>query len=226
MQKNSISPLHNISYGIYILTSKSGDKFNGQIVNAVIQTTSEPATIAVCVNKKNLTHKFIQDSKLFNLSILSKNAPISLIKNFGFQSGKDVDKFKEIEFIIGKNGVPVVKESSIAFIELELINFFDVGTHTIFIGKVLGLENLTNEEPMTYKYYSEVKRGKTPINAPHFIKGGKEMDSYVCTVCGYVYNPSEGDPDNDVVAGTKFEDIPENWVCPVCGADKSEFEKE
>ena len=232
MNKNA---LHKISYGMYILTSKNKDKINGQIANAVLQTTSDPITVCVCVNNKNLTHEFIEKSKVFTISILSENALMNLIGNFGYKSGRDIDKFKGINYKIGENGVPIVLDSVVAFLELELINQMDMGTHTMFLGKVVNSDILSNENPMTYAYYHNVKGGKSPQTAPHYIetkektnikKGDNKMDKYVCNTCGYVYDPEKGDSNGGIDAGTKFEDLSDDWECPTCGVGKDEFEKQ
>ncbi len=228
--------LHKISYGMYILTSKKGDKINGQIANAVIQATSEPVTVIVCVNKQNFTHECMEISNVFTLSVLSEDAPMKMIGNFGFKCGRDIDKFEGINYKIGQNGAPIVLDHVVAFLEFELINQIDVGSHTIFVGKFINGDILSEANPMTYAYYHYIKGGKISKNAPHYIKtetknnskakGDTKMDKYVCTVCGYVYDPAEGDPEGGIEPGTPFEKLPEDWVCPVCGASKDEFEKE
>jgi len=225
--------LHKISYGMYVVCSKKDKKINGQIANSVFQVTAEPPTIAVSINKQNLTHEFIEHSMVFTMSVLCEKTPMRYIGTFGYKSGRDIDKFKDAKYKIGKTGAPIVLDYSLAFIEAELLNKIRVGTHTIFIGKIIDADILTEDRCMTYAYYHLVKGGKSPKNAPTYIKNEKidkkeekNMEKYVCDVCGYVYNPEEGDPDNGVEPGTAFEDIPEDWVCPVCGAPKSEFSKE
>jgi rubredoxin len=155
---------------------------------------------------------------------------MKFIGTFGFKCGRDINKFENVQYTLGKNGAPIVTENAVGCIECEVIDSVDVGTHTIFIGKVLEAERLTDEEPMTYAFYHEVKRGKAPKTAPTYIKkekdqGGKKMDKYECTVCGYVYDPEKGDPDGGIAPGTPFEEIPDDWVCPVCGVGKDMFEK-
>ncbi len=223
--------LHKISYGLYVISSEKGDKFNGQIANTVFQITSEPPTIAVSINKQNLTHEFIQESKVFTVSILSKDIPMEFIGHFGFKSGRDIDKFKDINHKVGITGAPIVLENSIGYLETEVINSIDVGTHTVFIGKIVDAEITGDEEPMTYAYYHEVKHGTAPKTAPTYIKEksqkeGGEMEKHRCKVCGYIYDPEKGDPDSGIKPGTLFEDIPDDWVCPVCGVGKDQFEKE
>jgi flavin reductase (DIM6/NTAB) family NADH-FMN oxidoreductase RutF/rubredoxin len=227
--------LHKISYGLYVICSKKGNKINGQIANALFQVTAEPPTIAVSINKQNLTHDYIEHSKVFAVSVLSENTPLSFIGNFGFKSGRDIDKFKEVEYRHGTTNVPVVLDNTLACIEARVIDKIDVGTHTIFIGRVEDAEILSDEKPITYEYYHKVKGGFSPKTAPTYSKmvdketkkeEEKKMDKYVCTVCGYVYDPEKGDPDNGVPPGTTFEDVPDDWVCPVCGAGKDQFKKE
>lgn len=226
--------LHKISYGLYVICSKNGKKMNGQIANALFQVTAEPATIAVSINKQNLTHEYIKKSNFFTVSILSENTPMVFIGNFGFKSGRDIDKFKDVEYKLGKAKSPIVLDNALACIEAKMIDKIDVGTHTIFIGRVEGAEILSEGKPMTYEYYHKVKGGVSPKTAPTYDimvdketkKEEEKMDKYVCTVCGYIYDPEKGDPENGINPGTKFEDIPKDWVCPVCGAGKKDFEKE
>lgn len=222
--------LYKISYGMYVISSRMNDKLNGQIANTVFQITSEPPRIAVSINKQNLTHEFINKSKVFIVSILSKATPMKFIGHFGFKSGRKIDKFRDINYKFGVTGAPIVLEHSIAYLEAEVINMVDVGTHTIFIGKVIDAELITEGEPMTYAYYHEIKQGKAPKTAPTYIKEenqGKvsKMKKYRCKVCGYVYDPEKGDPDSGINPGTPFEKLPDDWVCPICGAEKSDFEE-
>jgi flavin reductase (DIM6/NTAB) family NADH-FMN oxidoreductase RutF/rubredoxin len=221
--------LHNLSYGLYVISSRTGDRFNGQIANTVVQVTSEPPTIAVSINKQNLTHEFINASKVFTASILSKDTPLSFIGHFGFKSGREVDKLKDVNYKLGETKTPIVLDHSLAYLEARVINQLDVGTHTIFIGELVGADVLREGEPMTYAYYHQVKRGTTPKTAPSYIEERKEtvskMAKYQCSVCGYIYDPQLGDPDGGIKPGTPFEKLPDDWVCPVCGASKDQFEK-
>ena len=222
--------LYKLSYGLYVISSRKGDKLNAQIANTVVQVSSQPPTISVCINKENLTHEFIRDSKVFTVSILSQDAPLNFIGRFGFKSGRDVDKFEGVNYKIGESQAPIVLEHTLAYLEAKVIKDVDAGTHTIFIGELVGAEVLREGEPMTYAYYHQVKRGTTPKTAPSYVEEKKEtapkMAKYKCTVCGYIYDPKLGDPDSGVAPGTPFEKLPADWVCPVCGASKDEFEKE
>ena len=221
--------LHKIGYGLYVVSSRKGDKLNGQIANTVFQVTSEPPTIAVSINKNNLTHQFIKESRVFTASVLSQDTPLSFIGHFGFKSGRDIDKFEGIKYKIGETQAPVVIDNAVAYLEVKVTQALDVVTHTIFIGELVNAEVLSEEECMTYAHYHLVKGGVTPKTAPSYINEEKEakpkMAKYKCTVCGYIYDPELGDPDGSIKPGTPFEEIPDDWVCPVCGAAKSEFEK-
>lgn len=222
--------LFKISYGMYIVCSKKDDKINGQIANTVFQITSEPPTAAVSINRQNLTHEFIQSSGVFTVSILSKETPVKLIGQFGFKSGRELDKFKNVNIKTGITGAPIVLENAIGYLECEVVESLDMGTHTIFVGKIVAAEITSDSEPMTYAYYHTVKGGSSPETAPTYIKetvieGGTDMAKYKCTVCGYVYEPENGDPDSGVNPGTPFEKVPDDWLCPICGAGKDKFEK-
>lgn len=221
--------LHHISYGMYVVSSIKGDKMNGQIANTVIQTSSEPPTISVCINKSNLTHDFIKSSKVFTVSILSQNTPLNFIGHFGFKSGRDINKFDGVNYKIGETGAPVVFDNTLSYLEARVISEMDVGTHTDFVGELVNADVLQDGEPMTYAYYHRVKRGTTPKTAPSYVKEEKKetakVKKYVCTVCGYIYDPEQGDPDSGIKPGTPFESLPDDWVCPVCGAGKSDFEE-
>ena len=224
------SAFFKLSYGLYIISSKKDGKINGQIANTAFQVTSDPPTIAVSINKQNLTYEYIQASKTFAVSILSRTTPMPFIGNFGFKCGRDINKFETVRYKTGETGAPIVLDNTIAYIEAEVVKELDCGSHTIFIGEVRDCGILNNEEEaMTYATYHDVKRGKSPKSAPSYQETPKTVEKtskYTCSVCGYVYDPEKGDPDANIKAGTKFEDLPDDWTCPVCGADKSNFEKE
>jgi len=224
----NLKALHQVTYGLYVVTSAKGGKLSGQIANTVFQVTSDPPAVAVCLNKQNLTHEFVHDSRAFAASILSQDTPLSFIGTFGFKSGRDIDKFAHVNYRIGETGAPIVLDHTLAYLEVRVTNEVDVGTHTTFIGEVVEAEQVKQGQPMTYAYYHEVKRGTTPKTAPVFIEEKKEvkkMAKYECSVCNYVYDPELGDPDGGIAPGTPFEQIPDDWVCPVCGASKDQFER-
>lgn len=224
----NLKALHEVTYGLYVITSAKGAKLSGQIANTVFQVASEPPTVAVSLNKENLTHEFVHDSRVFAASVLSQDTPLSFIGTFGFKSGRDIDKFAQIDYKIGETGAPIVLDHTLAYLEVRVTKEVDVGTHTTFIGEVVAAEQVKQGQPMTYAYYHEVKRGTTPKTAPVFVqekREGKKMAKYECSVCGYVYDPQLGDPDGGIAPDTSFEQIPDDWVCPVCGASKDQFEK-
>lgn len=220
--------LYKLSYGVYVVTSKKGDRMNGQIANTAIQITSAPVTVSVSINKNNLTHEYIKDSRTFAVSVVGQDAPLSLIGQFGFKSGRDVDKFEGINYKLTPNGLPYVTEHTVSYIEVKVQQEVDAGTHTLFIGEPVGGEVLNDSPPMTYAYYHEVKKGSAPKNAPVYVPKQEEtpaQEKYVCSICGYIYDPELGDPEAGIAPGTPFADLPEDWTCPVCGATKANFEK-
>ena len=156
----------DLSYGLYIVTSFKGDRLNGQIVNTVIQVTSEPPRVAVIINKKNLTHEFIVKSKVFGVSVLEESAPMAFFGPFGFKSGRDFDKFDKVSFKRGSTGCPLITDHSLSVLEAEVIDRLDLGSHTIFIADVLSSEVLKPGRPLTYQFYHEQLKGKSPKNAP------------------------------------------------------------
>ena len=229
--------LYLCSYGLYVITSRKDDKHNGQIVNTVFQVTAEPPKIAVSINKGNLTHEYVSKSGVFTASILSTEAPMTFIGTWGFKSGRDIDKFEGAKFKTGKTGARILLDHTLAYIEAEVEKAVDVGTHTLFVGKVVDCELVSEGEPMTYAYYHQVKKGKTPEKAATYVRENRPSDEakpeekkmadskkYRCTVCGYTYDPEKGDPDNGISPGTAFESLPADWVCPVCGVGKDQFE--
>ncbi|HNT36922.1 MAG TPA: flavin reductase family protein [bacterium] len=158
----------DLSYGLYIVTSKDGDRLNGQLVNTVIQVTSEPPRIAVIINKQNLTHEFIEKSRVFAACVLDESVTMKFLGPFGFRSGRDVDKFAGLSYNEGVTGSPIVVEHVLSFAEAKVIDQMDLGTHTIFVGDVIGTGTLREGQPLTYRFYHENLKGKTPPNAPSY----------------------------------------------------------
>jgi len=158
----------DLSYGLYLVTSFKGERLNGQVVNTVIQVTSEPPRVAVIINKKNLTHDFILKSKVFGVSVLEESAPMTFFGPFGFKSGRDVDKLAKVTFKKGGTGCPLITEHALSVMEAEVIDRIDLGSHSIFVADVVSSEVLKAGRPMTYHYYHEHLKGKSPKNAPTF----------------------------------------------------------
>jgi rubredoxin/flavin reductase (DIM6/NTAB) family NADH-FMN oxidoreductase RutF len=219
---------------MYILSSKKDSKLDGCIVNTVFQISPEPPMVAVSVNRQCLTYEYITNSRVFSVSILSEETPKSFMGKFGFRSGREIDKFEQINFKIGQTGSPIVLDYAVGFVEAEVTGSIDVETHTLFIGRIVACEALEKDaEPMTYAYYRDIKHGRTPKTASTYIRekpvvelkeGVMKMKKYKCLMCGYIYDPAVGDTENGVEAGTAFEDLPDDWVCPDCGIGKDEFE--
>ena len=166
MDKNALT---KIGYGMYIIGSRKDDKLNAQTANTVFQITAEPPTLAVSINKKNLTHEYISESGVFSASVLCEATPISFIGDFGFKSGRDTDKLENKNYKIGETKAPIFLDHATAYLEAKVIKDVDVGTHTIFIGEIVAAEILTEDTCMTYEFYHQVKRGATPKTAPSYI---------------------------------------------------------
>ena len=158
----------DLSYGLYIVTSSNEGRLNGQVVNTVIQVTSNPPRVAVIINKKNLTHEFILKSKVFSATVLEESTPMTFLGPFGFRSGRDIDKLSKVAFKEGVTGCPLITEHALSVLEAEVIDQIDLGTHTIFVGNVVSSEILKKGAPLTYQYYHQVLRGKSPPNAPTY----------------------------------------------------------
>ena len=220
-----------ISYGLYVVSSKNGEKLNGYVSNAVFQVTADPAQFAVCCSKNNYTAELIRDSKAFSISVLKKEASPELIRIFGYQSGRDIDKFKDAAHIYGSTGTPILTEDTLAWFECRVVQTVDVGTHLLFTAEIVDNDLIDGTgEPLTYSYYREVRKGKAPKNAPTYINPESiedtacEKERYKCLICGHIYDPAAGDPEHGVPAGTDFNDLPDDWKCPVCGTDKENFD--
>ena len=209
----------DISYGMYLVTTiDENNKNTGCIINTLTQITSVNPIISISLNKNNYTNSAIKINKLFAISILSVDTPKELIATFGYYSSRDIDKFKNINYEINNN-IPIIKEKTCGYIIAETINIVDCGTHDVIIAKVLNTNKTFNLEPMTYKYYQENLKGTSPKNAPTYIEevSTKLSNKYKCSLCGHIYDDSK--------EKIKFSELPEDWVCPLCGAPKSMFNK-
>lgn len=218
--------LFKISYGLYIVCSGTREKGNGYISNTVFQVTADPPRFATCCNKDNHTAGLIQSSGQFSVSVLREEAGAGTIGMFGYKSGKEVDKLDGMDVRYGETGVPIVLNDAIAILEFRVQECIDVGTHLMFIAELIHAEVIEDQEdPLTYLHYRRVKKGVAPKNAPTYVdkskleKPKKDLDfaKYECPACGYIHDEEK--------EGTKFEDLPEDWECPVCGIEKSEFIK-
>jgi ferric-chelate reductase [NAD(P)H] len=172
--KLNLSALRMLTYGLYVVTSHFDDKLNGLICDAVAQVARNPVRIAISINKAELTHEYIMHSGEFALSILDESTPMTFIGLFGFKSGRDIDKLSRVAFKKGVTGCPIVTQNSLAALEAKVSHQVDVGSHTLFIGDVISTEILKEGKPLTYAFYHEHLKGKTPEKAPTYIKEEKE----------------------------------------------------
>ncbi|NVO19167.1 MAG: flavin reductase [Bacteroidetes bacterium] len=219
---------------MYIISTSHNEQANGYVANSVFQVTSDPPQLAVSCHKDNLSTGLIAKSRKFSVSVLQQNADSALISLFGYRSGREEDKFARTKHIKGKTGIPIVTQDTIAWFDCDLVQQVDLGTHILFIGQVMDCELMDeSNKPLTYAWYREVKKAFSPKNSPTYIdpakrvkeKGNETPDQmYQCLACSYIYDPEVGDPEGGIPPGTAFEDIPDDWVCPVCGATKDMFE--
>ncbi|WP_321375759.1 flavin reductase [uncultured Draconibacterium sp.] len=244
------SAFHKLSYGLYLIATELNGEKAGYIANTAFQITAEPSKIAISCNKNNHSAQKIIDSKKFSISVLKKEVDTSLIGKFGFMSGADIDKFQGVETIVAKTGAPIVVDSSVAWFDCEVIDYADVGSHYLITAEVVDGDKISDDEPLTYAYYHAKYKMRSPKNAPTYIDKDKLEDEpepviyeevtekpetrektdsadgvYSCNICGFQYDPEEGDPSMGIPPGTPFEDLPEDWKCPLCNASKDDFSK-
>ena len=202
--------LNQISYGLFVLSTRSGEKDNACIVNTVCQVTSNPRVITVAVNRDNYTRDLILESGVLNVSILTEEAPFSLFQEFGFRSGRDTDKFADRDAMArSENGVYFITRFANAFFSAKVLSATELSTHTLFLAEVTEARKLSSVPSATYAYYHA--RIKPQTKKPAASTG----KVWVCSVCGYVYDEAK--------EGVPFESLPEDWVCPLCKHPKSDF---
>ena len=194
--------MFRLSYGLFLLTARDGEQDNGCIVNTVMQLTDQPMRVLISVNKQNLTHDMIAKTGRFNVSVLTEDAPFELFRHYGFQSGRDVDKFAGSQMPRSENGLVYLTGVTNAYLSARVISQSDFGTHTLFVAEVTEAKALSDRPSMTYAYYFDNVKPK-PQSLPENKKG------FVCKVCGYVY---EGDT------------LPEDYICPLCKHGAADFE--
>jgi flavin reductase (DIM6/NTAB) family NADH-FMN oxidoreductase RutF/rubredoxin len=242
---------HKLSYGLYIIATELNGKKFGYVGNTAFQVTSEPAQIVISSHKNNFTTSKILESRKFSISVLQKEVNTSLIGEFGFMSGSDIDKFRNHDTIASVTGAPIILDSSVAWFDCKVVNSIDVGSHILILGEVLDSDVLSGEEPLTYDYYREKYKMLAPKNAPTYVEKEKlenekvpepeakpvikveskrektagDLSTFTCNICGFQYDPEEGDPALGIPPGTPFEDLPEDYRCPICNAGKDYFSK-
>lgn len=199
-----INIISKIGYGLYVMSVHDESKDNGCIINTAMQVSDTPLRLAVTVNKKNYTCEIASKNKEFNISILSESTPFSIFKTFGFVSGRDVDKFKEISFKRSKNGLSYLSKNVSGYMSCRITDEINLGTHKMFICDLVDSKILSNEEPVTYAYYHKYIKPKPSSEKKDSKKGWR------CVVCGYMY---EG------------EELPEDFICPICKHGIADFVK-
>ncbi len=193
--------LFKIGYGLYVVTTNDGNRHNGLIVNTVTQLTNTPNRVAVTINKANYSHDVIKETGIMNVCCLSEEAPFAVFQNFGFQSGKDVDKFADTAHWTSENGLAVPSQYVNAFISLQVEQYIDFDTHGMFVCTLTEAKKITDAPTMTYTYYQENVK---PKPQPQKKKG------FVCKICGYVH---EGNT------------LPADFICPLCKHGAEDFEE-
>jgi len=172
-----LESLFKLSYGMCIVCSEKDGSINGCIVNTVFQIVPEPPMLAISLNKQSLTHDYIVHSGFFTISVLSQETPMPFIGKFGFRTGRGIDKFQDVNYTTSVTGVPIVRDNTIAFIEVELSESLDIETHTLFIGKVLACEIINDSAlPLRYSYYRDIKHGRTPETAATYHQAKQKQD--------------------------------------------------
>ena len=199
--------MYKLSYGLFVLIAKVGDKENGCITNTAVQVASEPNTISFAVNKANYTHDMVMETKRANISVISEAADFELFKHFGFQSGRDVDKFADFrDCKYAENGIPYITKGTNAYFSIDVKQTVDLGSHTLFIGVPTAMEVLADTASATYAYYqSEIKPKPEKVGET---KTGQTV--WRCRICGYEY---------------VGEEMPDDFLCPLCNHPKADFEK-
>ena len=203
--------MYKLSYGLFVLTTKAGERENGCITNTAIQVASEPNQISFAVNKANLTHDLVKESKKANISVISEDATFDLFKHFGFQSGRDVNKFEGFaDFKRADNGIAYITKGTNAYFSIDVTQTVDLGSHTLFIGIPTDMVVLSDAPSATYAYYQTDIKPKAP--APNAVPADKlpeGVHKWRCKICGYEYvGPS----------------LPDDFICPICKHPASDFE--
>ncbi len=196
--------MYKISYGLYVLTTTDGEKQNGCIVNTVSMITDNPKRIVVFVNKANYSEQLMKKTGVFNVSVLTEKTPFDVFKQFGFQSGRDVDKFADKTYPKTENGLYYLPENANAVMSAKVVDCYDYDTHTLFVAEVTEAIKLSDEKSTTYEYYQSNIKPK-----PQEKKEEGAKEKWVCKVCGYTH---EGE-------------LPEDFICPWCKHPASDFEK-
>lgn len=198
-----------LSYGLYVVSSSCDGKDSACIANTFVQVTSEPARVCITLNKNNYTTSLIENSCVYNVGVLLDDIDMDVIRRFGFQSGKDVNKFDGIDYEVDCQNIKQITEGIAASFSVKVISMTDVGTHIMFVGDVIDCKVINGGEVLTYANYHNKKNGTTPKNASSY-QADTSKHGWRCTVCGFILEADE---------------LPEDFICPVCKQPSSVFEK-
>ena len=201
-------PMTNLTYGVYIISSKYRNKTNACIINSCIQVAMDPTRVAISLMNTHYTRKLIKESGVFCISVLDETCPFDLIKQLGYQSGRDIDKLKDIPTFNDINGVPCILRNSCASLSVKVTDYINLDSHTVFIGKVKDCKILSDNKPLTYAYYQENLMPKDEESDSHADSSDRKIIGWRCQICGYEY----WDPV-----------IPDDFMCPVCGSPREDF---
>ncbi len=207
----------DMTYGMFVVSTKDEGRDVGCFVNTICQITSQSMIIAVSLNKSNFTNSAIKKHKIFAVSVLSTKTKPEVIGKFGYFSSKDVNKFDAFK-CFETNNLMVIDENICGYMICELLDVVSVDTHDIFLARVVNCKKTGDFEPMTYAYYHNVIKGSAPKTAPTYVEEEKSLQKgrrYKCMICGYIYDETK--------EGMAFDDLPEDWTCPVCGVGKEQF---
>jgi len=196
--------MYALSYGVFMLATKAGEKVNGCITNTCMQVAGDPTRVALAVINANYTCELLKESGVCTISVLDESIPFDTIKHFGMQSGRDVDKMSVIKLPEDDNGVPYLGWGACSMLSLRVVESIDLGSHTLFIAEVTDGKILSDRKPITYAYYQSDLKPKPAAVAPE-----KKIVGFRCKICGYVYNGAE---------------LPKDFTCPLCGHDAGDFE--
>jgi len=209
------SAMFTLTYGLFVAGVEEGGKKNACIINTAVQATSDPMRMHVTMMKTNLTTQLIRKKGSLTVSVLSLDCPLEVIASFGMRSGRDCNKCEGGEFKNDSNGNPYLEKNTIAYMSLNVASMIDLGTHFLFICDVAEAEKLAAGQPMTYADYRAMKSGGSVAKAAEKLADAPKKKTWVCSVCHYVY-------DGEI----PFEDLPDDYECPVCGQPKSVFVEE
>lgn len=207
--------LFKIVYGLYIVSARD-EKDNACVINTLLQQSSDPVKLSITVNKTNLTHDMILKTKKCAIAVLSEKTTFDTIKRFGLTAGRDVaNKFEGIETIKTAYDLLLPKDGIIGYFVMDVIETVDVDSHTIFVGNIVEKVGINDDRPLSYDYYRANIKPKRVVQVA--------IDTWECRICGYIYDPAKGDPTANIKPGTSFEELPIDWICPICKHAKVDF---